>query len=211
MKDEFIESSVNNYNVGTIICNSEEVLNEDEKDIGIAEDCIIDVKGLAEKEKIEKLLMKESEKTWTHIFIPGTLKMPDKNPDIEKIISFSCYTEIINKTIIKTPVLKVGDEDKKIDISIKNAEGLVITGRRLVLEGILKQKLIYTSSANSKSLHSAIFDILFAASIVLPVDTFVTTQYNVDTYIEDIRVNKKGLRELYCNASLFIKASQLAF
>ena len=134
-----------------------------------------------------------------------------KKPDIERILSVTCNVKTISQRVIKTPVLKMSPYGSTVDVPIENSEGVMITGRKLVIEGILKQKVIYASSSKTKSLHAASFDTLFCTSIVLPINTLLTTKYKIDAYIEDIFVNKNSSRNILNNVGLFLKASPLVF
>jgi hypothetical protein len=113
--------------------------------------------------------------------------------------------EIISQRVVKTPVRKQGGEDT----AIENEEGIVTTGRKLVIEGILRQKAVYTAAVKSQSVHSAEFDVPFSAFIILPVGTSLTTKYAIDACIEDIFVSHCTKRQIFKNVTLFIKATPL--
>lgn len=49
---------------------------------------------------------------------------------------------------------------------IGNAEGTCLTGRKLIIEGVLKQKVVYTAELSEQSVHSAHFEVPFIAFII---------------------------------------------
>lgn len=49
---------------------------------------------------------------------------------------------------------------------IQNAEGTCLTGRKLIVEGLLKQKIVYTALVDEQSVHSAHYEIPFLAYII---------------------------------------------
>lgn len=49
---------------------------------------------------------------------------------------------------------------------IGNAEGTCLTGRKLIIEGTLKQKVVYTAELSEQSVHSAHFEVPFIAFII---------------------------------------------
>lgn len=49
---------------------------------------------------------------------------------------------------------------------IGNAEGTCLTGRKLIIEGVLKQKVVYTAEVSEQSVHSAHFEVPFIAFII---------------------------------------------
>ncbi|MGO1044550.1 hypothetical protein ACTPEO_17595 [Clostridioides difficile] len=49
---------------------------------------------------------------------------------------------------------------------IPNAEGTCLTGRKIIVEGLLKQKIVYTALVDEQSVHSAHYEIPFLAYII---------------------------------------------
>ena len=196
--------SCNNNQTGLVKCsNAGHLLNkmvncdcEDQEQIII--------KGVCSRAKIESLLV-DGENLWTQIFVPEVLCVPEQKPDIEQLISITSMVDIISQRVVKTPVLKL----LEVDTPIENREGINTTGRKLVVEGILRQKVIYTADVASQSVHSAEFDVPFSAFIILPVDTKLTTKYAVEACIEDIFVSHLTKRQIFKNVTLFIKATPL--
>ena len=49
----------------------------------------------------------------------------------------------------------------------ENAEGTCLSGRKIIVEGTLKQKVVYTALVSTQSVHSACFEVPFSAFIIV--------------------------------------------
>ena len=49
---------------------------------------------------------------------------------------------------------------------VSNAEGTCLTGRKLIVEGVLKQKIVYTAEVEEQSVHSAHYEVPFIAFLI---------------------------------------------
>jgi hypothetical protein len=163
------------------------------------EECIessIQIKGLCSEEELETKL-EAGENNWTEMFIPEVLCIPTQKPDIEAIISVSARVDIISQRVVVTPQY-VGD----------NSEGIQSTGRKLVIEGILRQTIIYTAAKKVQSVHAAHFDVPFSAFIIIPADTPVNRIFTIEPCIEDVFICALNERQIFKNVTLFIKATE---
>lgn len=68
-------------------------------------------------------------------------------------------------------------------VVIPNAEGTCLSGRKLIIEGTLKQKVVYTAEVTTQSVHSAHYEIPFSAFII-PYANFegLTYQEGIEVY-----------------------------
>ncbi|ELC8424838.1 DUF3794 domain-containing protein [Clostridium perfringens] len=76
------------------------------------------------------------------------------------------------------------DCDEAYAFEIKeNAEGTCLSGRKLVIEGVLKQKVVYTAEVTTQSVHSANYEVPFSAFII-PYASFegLTYQEGIEVY-----------------------------
>lgn len=136
--------------------------------------------------------------TWTQMDVSEILSVPVQKPDIEQLISLYSTVDIISQKVIITPIPPTVTE---------NLEGTILTGRKLIIEGILSQKIVYTADVPSQSIHSVRFDIPFSAFIVLPTGTALSTKYTIEPYIEDIFICASNKRQIFKNITLFIMAT----
>lgn len=194
--------SCNEVNMGSIACSSAGNLTADHGDCNHDFQLPIIIKGVCTREEIEAML-NDNERIWTQIFIPEVLCVPPQKPDIEQIISVNAKIEIISQRVIKTPTLI------STNTLVPSVEGLFSTGRKLVIEGILRQKVIYTAANAQQSIHSAHFDVPFSTFMVLEKGTSISTKYKIDVCIEDVFISSCTLRQIFKNVTVFLKATPI--
>lgn len=163
--------------------------------------------------KIEKVLscFTDTDK-WTEFYLPEIVDIPVQKPDMEGIVEVHSCVEIISQRVIKTPVVKgytKADGTQVLGENISNSEGTNLTGRKLIIEGLLKQKIIYTAAVDEQSLHSAHFVIPFSTFIIIDKDTPLSQEFRITPYIEDIFVCRLSERSAFKNTTIFIKASKI--
>ncbi|MGL5692796.1 MAG: DUF3794 domain-containing protein, partial [Peptostreptococcaceae bacterium] len=124
-----------------------------------------------------------------------------QKPDIETISSVYSCVDIISQRVVKTPVLA--------NPTLTNWEGTLLTGKKLIIEGILKQKVVYTAAVDEQSMHSAHFAIPFSVFIIVDGDTSLSQQFKLDTCIEDIFTCRLSERSVFKNTTIFIKATPI--
>ncbi|UWD50445.1 DUF3794 domain-containing protein [Clostridioides difficile] len=177
------------------------------------ENKILNTVGVYPELKIEKALQcYEDTDKWTEFFVPEIVDIPSQKPDIEDIVEVHSCVDIISQRVIKTPLVNgytpvgqspIAGED------ISNGECTNLTGRKLIIEGILKQKIIYTAAVDEQSIHSAHFNIPFSVFIIIDKDTPLYQQFKITSYIEDIYACALSERSVFKNTTIFIKASKL--
>lgn len=163
------------------------------------------VKGACSQSRLESLLQ-PGDVRWTQIFVPEVLCVPEQKPDVEELISVTSSVQIIAQRVIRTPVFI--DPDGR-PVVIQNQEGTFLTGRKLVIEGVLKQKIVYTAANPEQSVHAAHFDVPFSAFIILEPTDLLTQRFKIEACIEDIFVTRITARQIFKNVTLFIKATPI--
>lgn len=147
---------------------------------------------------------------WVQFFIPKVVDIPAQKPDMEEIISVQSSVQIISRRVIKTPTVTGYTNAAGVFVpgnEIDNAEGTRLTGRKLIVEGLLHQKVIYTADVPQQSVHSAHFSIPFSVFIVVAGDTPLIQQVDVTAAIEDIFVCQLSARSIFTNTTIFIKSN----
>lgn len=149
---------------------------------------------------------------WIQMNIPETLSIPDQKPDMEQINSVNISVDIIRREVIKVPVSPVTATGEYVS----NLEGKVSTGRKLIIEGQLCQKVVYTANEATQSVHSAHFYVPFSSYIVVPkeisFDNGLTTvdslniDFQVNACIEDVAVRMLDLRTILKQVTLLLYA-----
>ncbi|MPQ43214.1 DUF3794 domain-containing protein [Clostridium tarantellae] len=134
---------------------------------------------------------------WTELFVPEILNIPDHKPDIEQILSVTSNLDIICQKVILSPQAE------------RNHENLVLTGKKLVIEAVLRQRITYVSTSDCHSVHSAHFDIPLSALIVVHPNTNLTDKFRITACIEHIYACALNPRQIFKNTTLFLKADNI--
>lgn len=148
---------------------------------------------------------------WTEFFIPEIVDIPDLKPDVEGIIEVRSCIQILSQRVIKTPIINGYENDNRDFIEgneIVNGECTNLTGRKLIIEGLLTQKVIYTSAVDEQVVHSQHFSTPFSTFITIEPNTVLTQKFKITPYIEDIYVCKLSERSIFKNTIIFMKASK---
>lgn len=164
-------------------------------------DDVVNIQGLCSLAQIQNALLFGATDKWTQFFIPEIVDIPEQKPDIESIDTIYSSIEIISQRVVKTPVLS--------DPTQTNWEGTYLTGKKLVIEGLLKQKVIYTANRSEQPLHSAHFIKPFSVFIIIDGDTVLSQAFKVETCLEDIYSCRLSERSIFKNTTIFIKATPL--
>lgn len=146
---------------------------------------------------------------WVQFYVPKIVDVPVQKPDMEGILSINSCVEIISKRVIKTPVVAdyTNASGGTVDgTTIPNAECTFLTGRKLIIEGIITQKVMYTALTEEQPIHSASFKLPFSTFIILPKETPLTQEFRVYAYLEDVFGKMLSERSIFLNNTLFIKA-----
>ncbi|MFR3499266.1 MAG: DUF3794 domain-containing protein, partial [Paraclostridium bifermentans] len=132
--------------------------------------------------------------------------------DIEGIVEVHSCIEIISQRVIKTPVVTGYTGPNGVFVpgeDIPNSECTNLTGRKLIVEGLLKQKIIYTAAVDEQSLHSAHFTVPFSTFIIVEKDTPLSQKFRILPFIEDVFACMLSERSVFKNTTIFLKASKV--
>lgn len=182
--------------------------------ICIDDDCI-NVVGLYPDNKNSKTLSCLTDSgSWTEFYLPEIIDIPTQKPDIEGLVEVHSCIEIISQRVIKTPLVNGYTNADGTFIpgdSISNSECTNLTGKKLIIEGLLKQKIIYTADTTDgdQPLHSAHFSMPFSTFIIIEKDTPLSQKFKITPYIEDVFACKLSERSIFKNTTIFMRASKL--
>lgn len=196
--------------IGSIECTSSGNLVEIDVAEATCEEDLIEKIGVTPSEKFDPATFDTGD-TWTQIFIPEILCIPHQKNDVEQVIKVTSRVQIVSQRVTKTPIARNSNNNNLI----VNYEGTKLTGWKLVIEGILRQKILYTAAVNGQSIHAAHFDVPFSAYIILPTSDDATNptspidKYKIEPFIEDIFVCRVSKRQIFKNVTIFIKATKL--
>lgn len=135
--------------------------------------------------------------TWTQISVLEVFKLPVTKPDIATLDKVFVEVQIISTRIVNTPIGPCPTKE--------NLEGTRLTGKKMVIEGLLKQKIVYTAARPDQPVFAAHFDAQFSAFIVLPPNADLK-DFCVEACIEDVFAIPFNPREVFKNVTLFLQA-----
>ena len=152
---------------------------------------LIEFSGLADQFPVAPVNFKQ-------LSVQETLTIPVAKPDVEQIVSVSAEIVITNTRVVKTPGTTTTPA-----ISF---EGQILTGYKLIVEGVVCQKVEYVADEPTQSVHAAHFNVPFSSFIILPADFVIGTPITVTGYIEDIFVELLGKRTIFKNVTVLLDA-----
>lgn len=123
---------------------------------------------------------------WMQMYIPETLTIPPQKPDVETINALDISVNIIRKDVIKTPISYTNAIPP---VAVPSLEGKLLTGRKLIIEGELCQKVEYTANLEDQPVHSAHFFVPFSAYIVVPKTISFDNGTATPTIVDSLNVN----------------------
>jgi spore morphogenesis protein SipL len=162
----------------------------------------IEIFGLCDPENVNFDLTNNN--FWTQISIPENLLLPEEKPDIEEINSVNVNVQIIRRKVITTP------DSSTSTLNGENREGKKLTGRKLIIEGLLCQTVTYIAANDEQTVNSVQFSIPFSAFIVVPktIDNEDTKKitFEINTCIEDVFIIDISPRQIFKNVTLLLQA-----
>lgn len=137
---------------------------------------------------------------FTEVAIPEIVKIPNVKPDMEQLLSVMVDAKIVSLRIIDTPVGT-------------SHEGQKLTGKKLSIELLLKQKVKYIADEPTQSVHAAHFEHTVSSIwVVVPkeincksIETLLMQgKLIVTPYIEDIYGEQLDKRTIFKNITVLI-------
>lgn len=147
---------------------------------------LMQVSGLADVLPVNPVNFKQ-------MSVMETLTIPEAKPDVEQIVTVSAQVIIKSTNVITTPVGT-------------SAEGQILTGTKLIVEGAICQEVEYVADEPTQSVHAAHFTMPFSAFIVMPAGFVAGTPVEVTGYIEDIFVQLLNKRKIFKNITILLDA-----
>jgi hypothetical protein len=127
------------------------------------------------------------------LVVDETVCIPSQKPDAEDIVNVLVDVEIIATHVIKTT-------------KGTSQEGQVLTGYKLIIEGMLHQKVEYIADEQTQSVHAAEFNVPFSSFIILPENFNEGSTVNVEAYVEDVFYKLISPRCIFKNVTLRLEA-----
>lgn len=142
-------------------------------------------------------------KAFTEISVEENISIPEMKPDMEQIIKIISEVNILHKQLVKTPI---GE----------SVSGIISTGRKLIIEAVIRQKILYVADEPSQTVHATEYEKVFSSFIILPPvcrhhSKNMFESISVDPYIEDIYAKLVNNRTIFNNTTIFFDARSPLF
>ena len=159
--------------------------------------------GLCDIKNFNEKISKFMDQSYSQLSLPEQINLPDNFPNLECILKVYLDIEINSTKFINTPVSN----------SI-NIEGLKLTGKMLLINGILNQTIIYTSDSDTdkknKTKYSLKCNTPFSSYIVLDQQSDkINDIYCIYPYIENISLIPLNKRTINKSINLFLFAHNM--
>ena len=158
-----------------------------------------EVIGLCDIKEFNKKIDEFSDKSWVQINIPETLYLPNNSPNIEAVTKVNININITSSRPVNTP-----------ESELPSIEGLKLTGKILLVSGIICQNIIYIANNLKQSIHSVKFNVPFNTYIVIDKDTDVENdKFCVYPCIENVFIKPLDKRSFTKSINLFLFAHRI--
>ena len=105
----------------------------------------------------KNIIIPKEVKYFKEELVSEILSIPPQKPDMERVLNVLVWPEVVSTKLIDT------------DVGMSN-EGQYLSGKKLVVEIKLKEKVTYVACEPTQSVHAAHFETLKSIFIVLPTE-----------------------------------------
>lgn len=130
---------------------------------------------------------------WKQLVVNERITLPDSMPDIKNLQSVTANLTINSTNFILTPD----------SVNTENAEGTLVTGLKLLVNGQIDQNITYSSGQNCK-VYSLSHTEYFTTYIVLTAGYDITQGVCLKSCIEGILVEQIDCRQILKNVAIFL-------
>lgn len=139
--------------------------------------------------------------TFKEFLLQEHINLSECYPDIEQITRVSACVNINDFYIVNSPMSLKDDKG-----SVLNPGGQTVTGKTLVINGLIKQNIYYVADTNEQNVMVIENDCPFGTYVILPETASESkSKYKVNAYIEDIMVEVLTPRDILKCVSLFLE------
>ncbi len=142
---------------------------------------LIDFSGICDPSVVSEIISEFP--YWKQTYITENLVIPPFKPEAEQINSLIVSVDIMRSEVIVTPTSGTPTA------LVPNLEGRVLTGRKLVVEGQLCQKIQYTANVPEQTVHNVEFFVPFSSFIVVPREITFTNPDGTTTTLDSLDVD----------------------
>lgn len=161
--------------------------------------------GVYSQSKIEDVL-KAGDNMFLQFVIPEILDLPAEAPEIIQVVSVNSCIDVVSQSVIKTPTV-TGYTSNGVNIpgqDIPNSQCTTLTGRKLVVELLLTEKISYTADLPGNPLHSVTFKFPCSTFLIIDKDTAISEYLKVTPYIVNVSCCKLSETNIFKSTLVFI-------
>lgn len=147
---------------------------------------LISVYGLSE-------VFPQDSKAFTELHWQDAAEFSAQKPDAEQLVSISVNVEITRSDCFYTS-------------AGSSCEGRVLTGKKLIVEGKINQKIEYVAAAENQPVYVADLSAPFSTWIGLNPDCQAHQDFEVTAYVEDISARLLDKRRIFRNLLFLVNA-----
>ena len=158
-----------------------------------------EVIGICDIKTFNEKISEFTDNSWTQINIAEKLNIPSNKLPIKNILKIKLSIKINSTRIIKS-----------CSADFPNIEGLKITGKVLLVSGIICEYIIYNSDKINNSIYTINFNIPFSDYIVIDEDSSsINDFFHVYKCIENVFIKLLDEETLMQNMKLFLFAHRI--
>ena len=159
----------------------------------------VEIIKLCDIEKFNNIIQSLKDYCWIEISLSDIIKIPKKLSDIQSIIQTYIDIKITSTNLVDTLILKNSD-----------IQPLKLTGKMLIVHGVLCEKIIYTSNIYEEN-HCLNFNIPFNTHIIINKNASTNSEkFKIYSCIENLFVKLLDQRTLVNNIHLFLYAHKIS-
>ena len=149
---------------------------------------------------ILKNVITSQDKIWNQVSFSRNIILPNNLLNAKSVTLISSSIKVISQKVILAPPLNP---------PVKNYYGEILLGKKLAIETVLAQKIVYIADNPQNTKHSLIINLPFSCYIIIPDEIALDQKYKINAYIEDLYSCCLNERTLLSGAILFFKAKEI--
>ncbi len=137
---------------------------------------------------------------FTEMTFADTLTVPEAKPPVGQLTTVIVEVKIDSVRIVRSP-------------TGRSLGGLILRGTKVVIEGTIKQEILYVADAPDQPVHAFHGTVPFSTFIVasstmdgVPINELLPSM-EVKPYVEDVFVNLTSPRSVFKNVVLFLNVT----
>lgn len=137
------------------------------------------------------VIIKPAIRNFKQLSVDSTLTIPSEKPDVEAILNVTIVPELLNTRIINT-------------LQTVSEEGQILTGAKLIIEGMLNEIIEYVADESEQSIHVSEHSRPFVAFIMIPKGFDTGVDVNIRYTVEDSFYRLLDPRRIFVSSTILV-------